>query len=239
MIDPMHDPSRDVNKLQKGTAVRARTLTYSGLAIYLLPLLLLVAILIYSFGDREEAVEQSLNIKVLRPGLEFAMVARGDSPATAVVTESIHAPSPEIRDQVQQRLRRFRADYKQAAPSIRVTAIPGDSHQEQLAETITDLLAGASLDQENRSEDDESTPAGVDGAIMIRASSQDRQMVHRLLQALSPLLSGGVLLAFEGDQSTGRVAILIRGRPGFTAEGVAVFPATYPASMAVPADTDR
>ncbi len=238
MIDPMRDRSRELNTLYQGFRARGCSASYSGLAIYLVPLLLLVAWLIYSFGEREQAVEESLNITVLQPGLEFARLTGGDSPTPDPVAESIRAPSPEIRDQVQQRLRRFRADYKQAAPSIRVAVIPGDSYQKQLAGTITDLLAGASLDQEYRNADAEPASADVDGAIMIRASSQDRQMVYRLLQALSPLLSGGVFLAFEGSHSSGRVNIFIRGTPVFTTGGVAIFPAVYPPAMAVPADSD-
>lgn len=238
MIDPMHEQSTAVNRLRNGTGVAERPLSYSRLAIYLLPLLLLVVMLIYGLGEREQAVEVSLNITVLEPGLEFALVGGGDSLAGDAGVESIRAPSAAIRAQVMQRLSRFHADYKQVAPSIRVTAIPGDSHQRQLADTISDLLAFVSLNQERSSPDVEPARGRIDSAIMISASSQDRQMVYRLLQALSPLISGGVGLAFENSLSTGRVNLLIRGRPNFTAEGVAVFPAVYPASTTVPGNID-
>lgn len=239
MIDPMHDRSPDVNRFRHSRASRAHRLSYSSLAIWMVPLLLLIAMLIFSFGESQPTIRESLHITSLQPGLEFARVADSDGPLPAAGEESVRAPSAAIRDQVLQRLRRFRADYKQAAPSIRVAANAANPRQAQLASTITGLLATASLNQQLGAQDVARTWEGVETALIIRGSGQDRQMVYRLLQALSPLLSGGVVLAFEGGQNTGRVDVIIRGEPRFTANGVAVFPDSRPLARPVPADAER
>lgn len=132
-------------------------------------------------------------------------------------------PAAERRNQALQRLGQFRADYKQLAPSMKVSFKPGSSERAQLAATIERALSQYGLGYRSAEEVSDVAVQNRQASVMVRAPRSHRETVHRLLEALAPLFSARVLLIFDDDIRIDALTLHIEETPMFSEDGLAIF----------------
>lgn len=192
------------------------------------PLLaLLIALLLLMFLVRgwNGGPEPVLEVVASGSGWQRVMVARegGVADTGEPLSDSFVVISPANRERVLQNLGRFRADYKQLAPFLRVSASPGMPSRSRLADRLGSALAHYGL---GRTVPEVASPplALEPGASLVLICNESHmEIAHRLLQALSPYFRGEVLIQFDESLRVDTMQLLIGGRPRFTAEGTAVF----------------
>ncbi|MCB1674723.1 MAG: hypothetical protein KDI01_00425 [Halioglobus sp.] len=211
-----------------------RTLSLRPLAIWLLPLLAAVALLILVFGDKRDVSSALEIVATTAQGVTLAMESSGDEPADASAGTSEYVPPAEARRQaVLSRLSEFRATYKQARPFVTVAADGSVDSLRQLAQRLADALGKYGLGRV------ELVPPGqlpdAPAALpVLRCAERDAAIARELLAALEPYLGGGLEMAWDERLRVDQMYLELRGTPSFSAQGEAFFGADY-APVAVPA----
>ncbi|GGB91292.1 hypothetical protein GCM10011352_16670 [Marinobacterium zhoushanense] len=192
--------------------------------VYLLPLFLIVVGLFLWFGGLGSDAQNSSgtgSVEVLSDSdtarwLRLPPVDEIDELSSAYI-----AVDEKRRARVLQNLAEFRATYQQLAPFLEIKAVPGEA-REKLAQRLGQALGHYGLGRAVK-DDADSFPDRRRAALVLRGARDDAEIIKRLLAALSPYLSGDVLVQFNDDQRIDRLQLYLLGDPGFTKEGVAVF----------------
>lgn len=190
-------------------------------------LALLVALLLLMFLVRgwNGGPEPVLEVVASGPGWHRVMVARegGIADTGKPLSDDFVVISSDNRERVLQNLGRFRADYKQLAPFLWVSAPPGIESRTRVADQLGSVLARYGLGR-TRSEAVSPPLAIKPGAsLALICDRRHMEIAHRLLQALSPYLRGEVLIQFDDALNIDNMQLLIGGSPRFAADGTAIF----------------
>jgi len=181
-------------------------------------IILLVLGLIYLFGSTGSDAIQTEELTG-----EHERLRVGDAWEHSDLRRTATALSADKRQRVLQNLSSFRAQHKMIGPTVTVAALQSSAESRALAERVGRILAqynlGDTLADSVTREDINRDDAGV----IILARYADRSLVHSLLRALSPMLSGMIRIQFDDAQRPGALFLGIATSPRFTAEGVAVF----------------
>lgn len=192
------------------------------LLLALLVSLLLLMFLVRGWNGGPEPV---LEVVASGSGWQRArLVGEGGVPANgAPLSEHFLAISSANRERVLENLSRFRADYKQLAPFLRVSASPTLESRSLLADQLGRVLARYGLG--GTAPEAVSPPLATEPGASLVMICNERHLViaHRFLQALSPYLRGEVLIQFDDGRNVDHMQLFIKGNPRFAPGGTAVF----------------
>ncbi|MFN2287834.1 MAG: hypothetical protein ABR578_05830 [Chromatocurvus sp.] len=183
-------------------------------------LVLLAASLIYLFGndasDSVEMLEENQRHERLRVG----------EPAGAETLQSLAALADSKRQRVLQNLAEFRAENRVLGPEVTVSDRPGSPGSTALAQRIGGLLAQYDLGRYTTKPiaDEAVNDSGTQDDLILSVRGADSVLAYRLTTALSPMLSGTVRIRFDNTLKGGQLLMTVAATPGFTSQGVAVFP---------------
>lgn len=191
------------------------------LAWGLLPLAVLVVGLIVIFGVPEDRRLSSPTIT--ERGESYMHLQLGQAvKADGMELSSQFTPlSSDRRDQLLNSLSRFRAQYKQSAPQLRVWAPPGSENAQRVARQLGTSLAQLGLGKTVRR-----APGPVpdsDAPMVLMGTEKDQNIIRQLLTALSFHLAGDMEVRFDDTVSLDNLILYLPGEPRFTPEGIAYF----------------
>lgn len=176
--------------------------------------------LVYLFGDSGPN-----HIKTLEVTGHYERV-RIDQPVQHGELQSSKALSADTRQRVLQRLSGFRAEHRMLGPAVTVTTLKASAASIELAQRIGELLAQHNLGNYTADPRITGDTHGVDSdGVILSVRRADRTMAHDLVSALSPMLAGTVRIRLDDTHQPGKLLLEIAATPGFSDQGVAVFPA--------------
>lgn len=191
------------------------------LAWGLLPLAALVVGLIVIFGVPDERRLPAPAITERGEGhmrLQLGQAAKADG---RELSSQFIPLSSDRRDQLLNRLSKFRAQYKQSAPQLRVWAPPASKNAQRVAGQLGSSLAQLGLGKTLRQ-----APGPVpdsDAPMLLIGTEKDQNIIRQLLTALSFHLAGDMEVRFDDTVSLDNLILYLPGEPRFTPEGVAYF----------------
>tara|TARA_R110002072_G_scaffold119380_2_gene252173 strand:- start:1417 stop:2082 length:666 start_codon:yes stop_codon:yes gene_type:complete len=200
---------------------------YAGIAWLIVPLALFIGLLLLLFGSADDDPAQP---KVLaKPSPDTELVSIGSAPAStataASLTTQFTPPDEQLYQRMGENLRRFRTDFRQMAPAINVSAVPGSKNRDKAVAALADMLASEQLSgHPDASVADTRAKENVAADLILYTRQANREIVFRFLAAISPYLSGRVLLVFNDDFTLDRLHLVFRDEPLFTPSGAVVFP---------------
>ena len=89
---------------------------------------------------------------------------------------------------------------------------------------MANLLASAGLAGNAPVPETKPLPGAVAADILLYTRKENREIAHRFLAAISPYISGEILLVFDERFTLDRLHLVIRGTPRFKSDGSVVFP---------------
>lgn len=188
---------------------------------WIAPAIILLALGLIYLADNDEPDR----VQTLEATVDFERVRMGH-PDQHGKLQRDQTLSATTRRHVVQNLSGFRADHKVVGPTITVTAIEASGASRDLAKRIGGLLAQHNL--RRYAEEPETTEmsenGGVRDGVVLFVRRTDRSLAQGLITALAPMLSGTVTIQFNDERRAGQLLLAIVATPGFTDEGVAVFP---------------
>ncbi|MBV1786651.1 hypothetical protein KQ940_01125 [Marinobacterium sp. D7] len=92
----------------------------------------------------------------------------------------------------------------------------------QLAQRIGSSLAHYGLGRAVKA-DSRLLPDRQRATLVLRGARDDAEIIQHLLAALSPYLSGDILVQFDDSRRIDQLELYLLGEPRFTAQGVALF----------------
>ena len=183
------------------------------LAWFLIPLFLLIAILIYFFGDTDP---QSTDIHLMEVASSGEGVWLGDpNEPDWIWSESYVDPSEEVRAALLQSLSRFRGEQAQQGIQLAVAASADNPAGVRVAQQLGTALGQYGLGQVTRAP----AEAGNTSSSILRAPPRDRGMVRRLLAALSPYLRGKIWVQYDESISTRSMTLHLADQQLFGEDG--------------------
>jgi len=190
---------------------------------FLIPLLLVVLGVAYWFsGSDPEERGDVASVTVLSESDDAQWLRLPTVVAAGEVGSRYVEPADALRAGVLQNLAQFRVNYQQLAPYLKVKAAPGLENGQRLAQQLGSVLAHYGLGRTAAS-DAQSLPDKRRALLVLRGARKDAEIIRRLLAALSPYLSGEVLVQFDDARRIDQLELYLLGEPGFTKTGVAVF----------------
>lgn len=193
--------------------------------LYLLPLFLIVlglGVWFGGLGSNPPRYNLHSSVQVLSDAPTARWLRLPDNVAASDLTGEYIATGDNMRARVLQNLSEFRTTYKQLAPFMKVSAAPGNEAGQQLAQRIGSSLAHYGLGRAVKA-DSRSLPDRQRASLVLLGARDDAEIIQHLLAALSPYLSGDVLVQFDDTRRIDQLELYLLGKPSFTAEGVAVF----------------
>ena len=188
---------------------------------WIAPAIILLALGLIYLADNDEPDR----VQTLEATVDFERVRMGH-PDQHGKLQRDQTLSATTRRHVVQNLSGFRADHKVVGPTITVTAIEASGASRDLAKRIGGLLAQHNLGryaEEPETTEMSESGGGRDGVVLF-VRRTDRSLAQGLITALAPMLSGTVTIQFNDERRAGQLLLAIVATPGFTDEGVAVFP---------------
>jgi hypothetical protein len=202
------------------------------MAWWLPPLALLIAAIIFIFGDNSTSRDGLTNVTTLSSDLTLVTVGERSTTKLdldAELSRNFVSPDAVLVERLLQNLRLFRADFRQMAPSITVSAKPGSPERDRIATELGGLLARAELGQRGQTTDVTAEHAELNPGIIFYSTRQNREILLRFINDIAPYFKGTVLLAGKDDGRLDRIAMVIHGQPGFLPDGSVVFTTHNPA----------
>jgi hypothetical protein len=190
-------------------------------AWWLVPILLVIILLIAVFGDNDNGKHlqpEILSSSPLEILLELPLVATTQT----VDWKTKWNPSLTMpRQQVLQSLSEYAADFKQLRTQLEVWAEPGSTERDQLVQRIGSALERYDLGGVKQG----ANPAVTrppEGMLLICAAA-DKELAVRMLAALTPYISGKVIMRFDTDLAAQSMQLYLFGTPYFNDQGQAKF----------------
>lgn len=190
------------------------------------PLVLFSGLLLLVFGSPDDDPAQPLVIS--RPSPDSELVSIGSAPVSTTTAVDYHTqftpPDGQVYQRIMENLRRFRTDFRQMAPAAVVSAAPGSKSRDKVMATLADMLASEQLSGHlSASKAEALTKDNVEADVVLYTHEANREIVYRFLTAISPYLSGRVLLVFNDNFTLDQLYLVIRGEPLFTPSGAVFF----------------
>jgi hypothetical protein len=187
----------------------------------LMPILFVIILLIALFGDRDN--DQLLQPEILENSpagmlLELAVITT----TPAVDWKLKWNPSLKMpRQQVLQSLSEYAADFKQLRTQLEVWAEPGSTERDQLVQRIGSALERYDIGGVKQ----EANPAVTqpDEGMLLICAAADKELAVRILAALTPYISGKVVMRFDSDLAAQSMQLYLFGTPYFNDLGQAKF----------------
>ncbi|MFT4763297.1 MAG: hypothetical protein ACI9OH_000383 [Oleispira sp.] len=187
----------------------------------LMPILFVIILLIALFGDRDN--DQLLQPEILENSpagmlLELAVITT----TPAVDWKPKWNPSLKMpRQQVLQSLSEYAADFKQLRTQLEVWAEPGSTERDQLVQRIGSALERYDIGGVKQ----EANPAVTrpDEGMLLICAPADKELAVRILAALTPYISGKVVMRFDSDLAAQSMQLYLFGTPYFNDLGQAKF----------------
>jgi hypothetical protein len=187
----------------------------------LVPILFVIILLIALFGDRDN--DQLLQPEILENSpagmlLELAVITT----TPAVDWKPKWNPSLKMpRQQVLQSLSEYAADFKQLRTQLEVWAEPGSTERDQLVQRIGSALERYDIGGVKQ----EANPAVTqpDEGMLLICAAADKELAVRILAALTPYISGKVVMRFDSDLAAQSMQLYLFGTPYFNDLGQAKF----------------
>ncbi|MFT4906156.1 MAG: hypothetical protein ACI978_000213 [Oleispira sp.] len=187
----------------------------------LMPILFVIILLIALFGDRDN--DQLLQPEILENSpagmlLELAVITT----TPAVDWKPKWNPSLKMpRQQVLQSLSEYAADFKQLRTQLEVWAEPGSTERDQLVQRIGSALERYDIGGVKQ----EANPAVTqpDEGMLLICAAADKELAVRILAALTPYISGKVVMRFDSDLAAQSMQLYLFGTPYFNDLGQAKF----------------
>jgi hypothetical protein len=187
----------------------------------LVPILFVIILLIALFGDRDN--DQLLQPEILENSpagmlLELAVITT----TPAVDWKLKWNPSLKMpRQQVLQSLSEYAADFKQLRTQLEVWAEPGSTERDQLVQRIGSALERYDIGGVKQ----EANPAVTrpDEGMLLICAAADKELAVRILAALTPYISGKVVMRFDSDLAAQSMQLYLFGTPYFNDLGQAKF----------------
>lgn len=183
------------------------------LAWFLIPLFLLIALLIYFFGDTTSQTDE-LHLMEVSPSGEGVWLGSPDEPDW-VWSESYVAPSETVRSQLLQRLARFRGERVQQGIQLTVTASADNEAGTRVAQQLGAALGQYGLGQSARPPAETASPT----ISVLRAPPRDRGLAKQILAALSPYLRGNIWIQYDENFSTRSMTLHLADEQLFGEDG--------------------
>ncbi|MEE4145440.1 MAG: hypothetical protein V2I26_11615 [Halieaceae bacterium] len=210
--------------------------SYSDIAWWLIPLAVFVGLALLWFGNADESPGEPVVLAWPSPDTE--LVATGLSSSSAAATANEHAsfipPTGLLHQRVLENLRRFQTEFRQMAPGASVSAAPGSLNRDLVAKALKDLFASTGLTATANVAVNSPVPETALADILLYTRKENREIVHRLIAAIYPYLSGKILLVFDERFTLDRLHLVIQGTPRFNSDGSVAFTGR----TAAPAQTD-
>lgn len=198
---------------------------YSTIAWWIVPLALFIGLLLLVFGSADEDPAQPVVLAHPSPHTELVSIGSVSVSTAASLTAHFTPPDEQLYQRTKENLRRFRTDFRQMAPAITVSAIPGSKNRYKAVAALADMLASEQLAADpSASAVDTRTQESVEADLTLYTREANRDVVFRFLTAISPYVSGRVLLVFNDDFTLDRLHLVFRSEPWFTPSGAVVFP---------------
>jgi hypothetical protein len=180
------------------------------LAWGLIPLLLLIGILIFFFGDTDS---DRINVVSLEqtPSGERVWLGETDVPDREW-SDAFIPPSEAVRSALLRALAGFRGERPQQGIRLEVSAVDDNEAGRQVARQI-----GAALGQYNLGRNRAASAEHSVHITQLRVSPHDRGMVYHLLSALSPYLKGEVWIQYDDNAET--MILHLADNPVFGGDG--------------------
>ena len=198
---------------------------YSGIAWWIVPLALFIGLLLLVFGSADE--DPAPPVVLEHPSPDTELVSIGSVPVSTAASLTAHftPPDEQLYQRTGENLRRFRTDFRQLAPAITVSAVPGSKNRDKAVAALADMLASEQLAADpSASPVDTRTQESVEADLVLYTREANRDIVFRFLTAVSPYVNGRVLLVFNNDFTLDRLHLVFRREPWFTPSGAIVFP---------------
>ncbi len=180
------------------------------LAWGLIPLLLLIGILIFFFGDTGNDRSNVVSLEQT-PGGERVWLGETDVPDQEW-SDAFIPPSAAVRSALLRALASFRGERPQQGIRLEVSAVDDNEAGRQVARQIGAALGQYSLGRTRAAPTEHSVHI-----TQLRASPHDRGMVHHLLSALSPYLKGEVWIQYDDNAET--MILHLADNPVFGGDG--------------------
>jgi len=201
--------------------------TYSNIAWWLVPLAVAIGLALLCFCNADKSPAKP--VVLARPSPDTELVALAPPPLAAATTSDRYPdfipPDGLLQQKVLEHLRRFQTEFRQMAPGASVSSARGSKNRELVAHTLADFFASADLAGSAGAPTTIPLPETVAADVLLYTRKENREIALRFLAAISPYLSGGILLVFDQRFNLDRLHLMIRGTPRFKADGSVVFPA--------------
>lgn len=139
--------------------------------------------------------------------------------AKGTVSEAFVPPASQLRNTVLQRLREMRVRFRQLDPQVHVSVAQEPASVQALGNTLSRMLASSYLATSSMASEYEVGPQQQAATVTLVGSVADRPLIFDLVEALSPYLSGAVLVQYNEQMRSGRLELKIAGSPAFYPNG--------------------
>lgn len=182
------------------------------LAWGLIPLLLIIGILIFFFGDTDSERVNVISLEQTSGG-ERVWLGETDVPDQEW-SDAFIPPSEAVRSALLRSLASFRSERVQQGIRLEVSAVDNNETGRQVARQIGAALGQYSLGRTRASPTEHSVHI-----TQLRASPRDQGMVHHLLSAMSPYLKGEVWIQYDDNANAETMILHLADNPIFGGDG--------------------
>lgn len=199
--------------------------SYSDIAWWLAPLVVFIggALLLFGTADDKDPAQP---LVLERPSSNTELVVLGSFSGMPTPVASGHhsdfiPPDELLRQSLLEKLHRFRTEFRQMAPAVRVVAAPGSTNRDLVKSALEEVFATVELAP--GAETPAAKPLVTAGAgALFYTREANREIAYRLLTAISPYFRGRVLVIFDDSYALDRLLLVIRGTPRFDSDGAVV-----------------